>query len=122
MIRSTLKRVLKRALGLPSEPTNTPPRPTPAVTEPTPPPHRAAATGRNLDEASLRGVIEEQIRPALQGDGGDIELVALDGRVAQVRLTGACNGCPSSSVTLKMGVEALLREEFPDLEGVVQVS
>lgn len=61
----------------------------------------------------------EKIRPALQRDGGDIELVDIteDG-VVQVRLTGACGGCPMSQMTLKMGVEKALKEEVP---GVTRV-
>lgn len=61
----------------------------------------------------------EKIRPALQRDGGDIELVDIteDG-VVQVRLTGACGGCPMSQITLKMGVEKVLKQEVP---GVTRV-
>jgi Fe-S cluster biogenesis protein NfuA len=61
----------------------------------------------------------EKIRPALQRDGGDIELVDIkeDG-VVQVRLTGACGGCPMSQMTLKMGVEKTLKQEVP---GVTRV-
>ena len=61
----------------------------------------------------------EKIRPALQRDGGDIELVDIteDG-VVQVRLTGACGGCPMSQMTLKMGVERALKQEVP---GVTRV-
>jgi Fe-S cluster biogenesis protein NfuA len=61
----------------------------------------------------------EKIRPALQRDGGDIELVDIkeDG-VVQVRLTGACGGCPMSQMTLKMGVEKALKQDVP---GVTRV-
>ncbi len=61
----------------------------------------------------------EKIRPLLQRDGGDIELVDVneDG-VVQVRLTGACGGCPMSQMTLKMGVEKALKQEVP---GVTRV-
>ena len=61
----------------------------------------------------------EKIRPGLQRDGGDIELVDVkeDG-VVQVRLTGACGGCPMSQMTLKMGVERVLKQEVP---GVTRV-
>ncbi len=51
----------------------------------------------------------EDIRPALQNDGGDIEFVSLEGNDVYVRLTGACAGCPMSQVTLKGGVERYLR-------------
>jgi Fe-S cluster biogenesis protein NfuA len=65
----------------------------------------------------------DRIRPAVQADGGDVELVAVraDGMV-QVRLHGACVGCPSSGLTLHMGVERLLREEVPGVTGVEAVN
>lgn len=63
----------------------------------------------------------EKIRPALQADGGDVELVDVDGGVVKVRLTGACNGCPMASITLKNGIEALLKEEIPAVERVESV-
>ena len=62
-----------------------------------------------------------RIRPALQADGGDVELVDVDGGVVKVRLTGACNGCPMASITLKNGIEALLKEEIPAVERVESV-
>ncbi len=67
--------------------------------------------------------ILEQIRPAVQDDGGDVELVAIrpDG-TAEVRLHGACVGCPSSQMTLKMGIERSLRANIPEIIGVVEVS
>lgn len=64
----------------------------------------------------------ERIRPAVQADGGDVELagVSPDG-VVQIRLKGACVGCPSSTITLHMGIERNLREKVPQVTGVVQV-
>jgi len=64
----------------------------------------------------------ENIRPALQADGGDIELVDVgaDGTV-QVRLTGACGGCPMSQMTLKMGVEKTLKKIVPQVTSVITV-
>ena len=61
-----------------------------------------------------------KIRPSLQADGGDVELVevAPDG-VVKVKLTGACAGCPMSQVTLKMGIEKLLKQEVPEVKEVV---
>jgi Fe-S cluster biogenesis protein NfuA len=65
----------------------------------------------------------ERIRPAVQSDGGDLELVAVtDEGVVQVRLHGACIGCPSSSMTLHMGIERNVREKIPEVTGVEQVS
>ena len=57
-----------------------------------------------------------RIRPFMQADGGDIELVELDGNSAGVRLTGMCAGCPSARMTLHLGVEAALRDEIPEFE------
>ena len=57
----------------------------------------------------------ERLRPALQADGGDIELIALNGDVAQVRLLGACAGCPSAELTLRIGIETALRRVRPRL-------
>ncbi len=62
-----------------------------------------------------------KIRPALQADGGDVELVDVEGNVVKVRLTGACGGCPMATVTLKNGIEALLKEEIPSVERVESV-
>ena len=63
-----------------------------------------------------------KIRPALQADGGDVELVDVseDG-IVKVRLTGACGGCPMSQMTLKMGVERMLKQEVPEVKEVVGV-
>lgn len=62
-----------------------------------------------------------KIRPALQADGGDVELVGVEGGVVKVRLTGACGGCPMATVTLKNGIEALLKEEIPSVDRVESV-
>ena len=64
----------------------------------------------------------EQVRPALQADGGDVELVDVseDG-VVSVRLTGACGSCPMSTMTLKMGIERTLVENIPEVKEVIQV-
>jgi Fe-S cluster biogenesis protein NfuA len=64
----------------------------------------------------------KKIRPALQGDGGDVELVEVgeDG-VVKVRLTGACGGCPMSQMTLKMGIERILKKEVPEVKSVEAV-
>jgi Fe-S cluster biogenesis protein NfuA len=57
-----------------------------------------------------------RVRPFLQADGGDIELVNLRGNSADVKLTGLCAGCPSAHMTLHLGVETALREEIPEFE------
>jgi Fe-S cluster biogenesis protein NfuA len=62
----------------------------------------------------------QNVRPSLQADGGDIELVSVseEGKVT-VRLTGACNGCPMAQMTLKQGVESYLKKEIPEVKEVV---
>jgi len=72
----------------------------------------------------LRPAVEQalaKIRPLLQRDGGDIELVEVTDGVVKVRLTGACKGCPMSQMTLKQGVERLLMKEVPGLKEVQAV-
>ncbi len=64
----------------------------------------------------------EGIRGYLQADGGDIELVGItEDNIVQVRLKGACSGCPGAAVTLKMGVEKVLKENIPEIKGVEAV-
>lgn len=63
----------------------------------------------------------DKIRPALQADGGNIELVDVVDGVVQVRLQGACAGCPGAQMTLKMGVEKILKEEIPEVKSVEAV-
>jgi Fe-S cluster biogenesis protein NfuA len=63
----------------------------------------------------------DKIRPALQRDGGDVELVGVEDGVVKVRLQGACKGCPMSQMTLKNGIEKFLQKEIPEIvrvEGV----
>lgn len=61
------------------------------------------------------------IRPALQSDGGDVELVEVDQGVVKVRLKGACGGCPMASMTLKNGIEKVLKESIPEVKEVLAV-
>jgi Fe-S cluster biogenesis protein NfuA len=68
----------------------------------------------------IEAIINE-IRPLLQGDGGDIELVAVDGNVVKVRLRGACAGCPGAQMTLKMAVERRIKAKVPQVERVESV-
>ena len=60
----------------------------------------------------------EKIRPSLQADGGDVELVDVADGVVTVRLTGACGTCPMSTMTLKAGVERIVKEEVPEVKEV----
>ena len=70
----------------------------------------------------IEKIIDEQIRPGLQMDGGDIELVDIDeDGIVKVRLKGACGGCPMSQLTLTMHVEKKLKEAIPEIKGVVPV-
>ncbi|HDJ22329.1 MAG: hypothetical protein B5M54_08235 [Candidatus Aminicenantes bacterium 4484_214] len=63
----------------------------------------------------------EKIRPALVADGGNVELVDIEDGVVKVRLTGACGGCPMAQMTLKMGIERILKKEIPEVKEVVAV-
>ncbi len=63
----------------------------------------------------------EKIRPVLRADGGDVELVDVKDGVVTVRLTGACGSCPMSTMTLRMGVEQVIKEEVPEIKKLVAV-
>ena len=62
-----------------------------------------------------------QIRPALQADGGDVELVDVNEGVVKLKLKGACAGCPMASMTLQHGIERILKEQVPEVKEVVAV-
>ncbi len=62
-----------------------------------------------------------KIRPGLVADGGNVELVNVDNGTVKVRLTGACGGCPMATMTLKMGIERILKQEIPEIKEVVAV-
>ncbi|KAL6494288.1 NifU-like protein 4, mitochondrial [Orobanche gracilis] len=72
--------------------------------------------------AMIKELLETRIRPAVQDDGGDIEYVGFDSDtgVVKLRMQGACSGCPSSSVTLKSGIENMLMHYVPEVKGVEQ--
>jgi len=73
-------------------------------------------------ETKVKDVIES-VRPALQGHGGDIELVGTDvDNTVRVRLQGACQGCPGAAMTMKMGIERILKEKIPEVKEVVAVN
>lgn len=65
--------------------------------------------------------ILDKIRPALVRDGGNVELVGVDGGTVKVKLVGACAGCPMSTMTLKNGIERILKQEVPEVKEVVAV-
>ena len=62
-----------------------------------------------------------EIRPSLQADGGDVELVDVEDGIVKVRLTGACGGCPMSQMTLKQGIEAYVKKKIPEIVSVESV-
>ena len=71
-------------------------------------------------EQEIKEVLAE-IRSSLQADGGDIELLEIKGGVVKVRLTGACSSCPMSQMTMKQGVEAVIKERVPGVKSVEAV-
>jgi Fe-S cluster biogenesis protein NfuA len=73
-----------------------------------------------LTSENVETVLDE-MRPYLIADGGNVELVELDGPVVKLRLQGACGSCPSSTMTLRMGIERRLRESIPEIVEVEQV-
>ncbi len=82
------------------------------ATKATPP---LALTPDNVEQ------VLDELRPYLMADGGNVELVEIDGPIVRLRLQGACGSCPSSTMTLKMGIERRLREYIPEIAEVEQV-
>lgn len=75
----------------------------------------------NTFEEKVKAVIES-VRPALQGHGGDIELVETDDdNNVKVRLQGACQGCPGAAMTMRMGIERILKEQIPEVKEVIAI-
>jgi Fe-S cluster biogenesis protein NfuA len=73
-----------------------------------------------LTSENVENVLNE-MRPYLMADGGNVELVELEGPIVKLRLQGACGSCPSSAMTLRMGIERRLREMIPEIAEVEQV-
>ena len=73
-----------------------------------------------LTTGNVETVLDE-LRPYLMADGGNVELVEIDGPIVKLRLQGACGSCPSSAMTLRMGIERRLREFIPEIAEVEQV-
>jgi Fe-S cluster biogenesis protein NfuA len=63
----------------------------------------------------------DKVRPALQRDGGNVELIGVTDGTVKVKLTGACAGCPMSTMTLKNGIERILKQEVPEVKEVIAV-
>lgn len=79
---------------------------------------------QSQEEQDLKEAVEKalgKIRPMLQRDGGDVELIEVNQGIVKVRLTGACKGCPMSQMTLKNGIERLLKQEVPSVVAVEAV-
>ena len=68
-----------------------------------------------VSKEKIQAVLD-RVRPFLNADGGDIELVSIHGNSAAIRLTGMCADCPSAHMTLHLGIEAALRDEIPDFD------
>lgn len=64
-------------------------------------------------------IINEKIRPGVQMDGGDIQLIDIENGIVFISLQGACEGCPSSSATLYAGIQRILQAEIPEIKGVI---
>eukprot|EP00475_Leptophrys_vorax_P002892 TRINITY_DN11643_c0_g1_i2.p1 TRINITY_DN11643_c0_g1~~TRINITY_DN11643_c0_g1_i2.p1 ORF type:complete len:161 (+),score=17.86 TRINITY_DN11643_c0_g1_i2:162-644(+) len=77
--------------------------------------------GLELTEENVEKVLDE-VRPYLMADGGNVELYDIDGLVVKLRLQGACGSCPSSTMTMKMGIERRLMEKIPEIEAVEQIT
>ena len=73
-----------------------------------------------LTTDNVENVLDE-LRPYLMADGGNVDLVDIDGAIVKLKLQGACGSCPSSAMTLKMGIERRLREKIPEIVEVEQV-
>ena len=79
-----------------------------------------SADNMALTPENVEKVLDE-LRPFLISDGGNVEIAEIDGPIVKVRLQGACGDCPSSTMTLKMGIERKLREMIPEVSEVIQV-
>ena len=72
-------------------------------------------------EQKIIRLLDDEIRPAVAMDGGDINFVSFENGIVNIQMTGACGTCPSATETLKLGVERLLMEEIPEVRGVEQI-
>ncbi len=80
-----------------------------------------SSTSPDLRER-IEVVLEQHVRPGLRADGGDVEVVGIDAdHIVQVRMQGACQGCPSAIMTLTMGIEATLKAHFPEIRFIEAV-
>jgi Fe-S cluster biogenesis protein NfuA len=73
-------------------------------------------SGRRALRERIEAILDQQVRPGLRADGGDVEVVDIDDdNIVQVRMKGACEGCASSAMTLTMGIEAALKAQIPEI-------
>ena len=88
-------------------------------------PDAAQPADAPITALALRGQVQDAInlvRPAIQADGGDVELIDVqDGGIVRIRFHGACQGCPSAGMTLQMGIERVLRERVPQISQVLAI-
>jgi Fe-S cluster biogenesis protein NfuA len=80
------------------------------------------STQMGMDDSTIQILqILDLLRPAMQADGGDVELVAVEDRVVFVKLHGTCLACPSATLTIKYGIERVLKERIPWIAGVIRI-
>jgi Fe-S cluster biogenesis protein NfuA len=75
----------------------------------------------SAQELGILKILEEEIRPAVAMDGGDISFVSYENKIVKLHLRGACHSCPSSTITLRNGIEHRLRQAYPEIEAVQEV-
>jgi len=74
-----------------------------------------------IEKEKIESILDK-IRPSIQADGGDVELINIrEDNVVEVRLKGACHGCPMATLTLKAGIERIVKEEIPEVKEVISV-
>lgn len=93
-----------------------------ATSEEVEPASERSSRSSDLTVENVQEVLDELVRPALQADGGDISLVRIENNNIYVELIGACASCPSSTMTMKMGIEQMLQDEFPELNELINVA
>jgi NifU-like protein len=127
-VRRRVERLLDRAGIAPAPNSGVPATASAEAAPPAPAPASAPFQAAPADEAGpvltreeVEALFEDMVRPALQSDGGDITLVNVEGNDVYVRLLGACETCPSAIVTMQMGIERLLQEEFPHFGRLIRV-
>ena len=70
----------------------------------------------------IDSLLEEQVRPGLAAHGGNVEVIDVDNNQVFLKLTGGCHGCSSSSATLKQGIEKVIKQNFPEIEEVIDLT